>query len=125
MQGGGVPSKRILIVDDEASIRNLLREFLTELGTETACACNGLDALEQVQKFDPDLVIIDLVMPEQEGIETIRTLRKTRKDLKIIAVSGAFSGQFLRTAELLGANAVMPKPLDLKELARLVNNLLG
>lgn len=120
-----MPAKRILIVDDEASIRSLLKEFLTGLGFETACACNGLDALEQVQSFDPDLLIIDLVMPEREGIETIRTLRKTRKDLMIIAVSGAFSGQFLRTAELLGANAVMPKPLDLQELERLATNLIS
>jgi len=120
-----LPAKRILIVDDEASIRDLLTDFLTELGFETALACNGMDALEQTKSFDPDLAIIDLVMPEQEGIETIRTLRKTRKDLKIIAVSGAFSGQFLRTAELLGANAVMPKPLDLQELERLVQKLIG
>lgn len=120
-----MPAKRILIVDDEASIRSLLTEFLTALGFETALACNGLDALKQVRKFDPGLLIIDLVMPEQEGIETIRTLRTTRKDLKIIAVSGAFAGQFLRTAELLGANAVLPKPLDLQELERLVNKLVN
>ncbi|MGD0580947.1 MAG: response regulator [Bryobacteraceae bacterium] len=124
-QGGVLPGKRILIVDDEAAIRGLLTEYLTGLGFETAIACNGLDALEQVRTFDPDLLIIDLVMPEQEGIETIRTLRTTRKDLKIVAVSGAFAGQFLRTAELLGANAVLPKPLDLQELARLVNQLVA
>lgn len=119
-----MPAKRILIVDDEASIRSLLTEYLTELGFETAFGCNGLDAIEQVQKFDPHLLIIDLVMPEQEGIETIRALRATRKDLKIIAVSGAFAGQFLHTAELLGANAVLPKPLDLKGLERLVKKLV-
>lgn len=120
-----MPGKRILIVDDEAAIRGLLTEYLTGLGFETAFACNGLDALDQVRTFDPDLMIIDLVMPEQEGIETIRTLRTTHKDLKIVAVSGAFAGQFLRTAELLGANAVLPKPLDLQELARLVNQLVA
>jgi len=120
-----VPGRKILVVDDEAAIRSLLTEFLTDLGFDTAYACNGLDALEMVQSYDPDLLIIDLVMPEQEGIETIRTLRSTHKDLKIVAVSGAFAGQFLRTAELLGANAVLPKPLDLQELTRLVNALLG
>ena len=120
-----MPAKRILIVDDEAPIRGLLTEFLTELGFETAFACNGLDALERVRNFDPHLLIMDLVMPEQEGIETIRTLRTTRKDLKIIAVSGAFAGQFLHTAQLLGANTALPKPLDLKELERLVKKLVG
>ncbi len=120
-----MPSKRILIVDDEAPIRELLTEYLGELGYETVEAFNGLDALQKLKTVDPGLVILDLVMPEQEGIETIREIRLTHKDLKIIAVSGAFAGQFLRTAELLGANAVLPKPLNLMELKRLVKELLG
>jgi CheY-like chemotaxis protein len=120
-----VPPKRILIVDDEAPIRQLLVDYLGELGYETAEACNGLDALEKLKTFDPGLIILDLVMPEQEGIETIHEVRLTHKSLKIIAVSGAFAGQFLRTAELLGANAVLPKPLNLAKLAGLVKRLLG
>ena len=120
-----MPSRRILIVDDEAPIRQLLTDYLGDLGYETVEACNGLDALHQLKTADPGLIILDLVMPEQEGIETIREIRMTHKDLKIIAVSGAFAGQFLRTAELLGANAVLPKPLNLKELKRLVEELLG
>ena len=120
-----MPTKRILIVDDEASIRQLLVDYLGELGYETAEACNGLDALEKLKTFDPALIILDLVMPEQEGIETIHEIRLTHKDLKIIAVSGAFAGQFLRTAELLGANAALPKPLNLAALAELVKKLLG
>jgi CheY-like chemotaxis protein len=120
-----VPSKRILIVDDEAPIRQLLSEYLGELGYETVEAFNGLDALRKLKTVDPGLIILDLVMPEQEGIETIREIRTTHKDLKIIAVSGAFAGQFLRAAELLGANAVLPKPLNLAELKRLVMELLG
>jgi CheY-like chemotaxis protein len=113
-------AKSILIVDDEAPIRQLLSDYLGSLGYATVEACNGMDALQKLRTLDPALIILDLVMPEQEGIETIRVIRATRKDLKIIAVSGAFAGQFLRTAELLGANAVLPKPLDLKELKRLV-----
>lgn len=117
--------KRILIVDDEAPIRQLLADYLGQLGYQTDEACNGLKALQKLKTFDPGLVILDLVMPEQEGIETIHEIRKTHKELQIIAVSGAFAGQFLRTAELLGANAVLPKPLNLKELARLVKDMVG
>ena len=124
-EGEYLPPKRILIVDDEAPIRQLLVDYLGSLGYETAEACNGLDAVQQVKTFDPGLIILDLVMPEQEGIETIHEIRLTNKSLKIIAVSGAFAGQFLRTAELLGANAVLPKPLNLSELARLAKELLG
>ncbi len=120
-----MPAECILIVDDEAPIRQLLVEYFGQLGYTTAEACNGLDALDQVRAIGPALVILDLVMPEQEGIETIHEIRKTHKDLKIIAVSGAFAGQFLRTAELLGANAVLPKPLNLAELGGLVKKLLS
>jgi CheY-like chemotaxis protein len=120
-----VSPKRILIVDDEAPIRQLLVDYLGEMGYETAEACNGLDALAKLRTFAPELIILDLVMPEQEGIETIHEIRLTHKDLKIIAVSGAFAGQFLRTAELLGANAVLPKPLNLAALSELVKRLLG
>ena len=120
-----MPLKCILIVDDEAPIRQLLVEYFTQLGYNTAEACNGLDALEKVKLLEPGLVILDLVMPEQEGSETIHEIRLTHKELKIIAVSGAIAGQFLRTAELLGANAVLAKPLNLAELARLVKKLLG
>ena len=117
--------KCILIVDDEAPIRQLLVEYFGGLGYRTAEAFNGLDALEKLESVDPGLIILDLVMPEQDGIETIHEIRMTGRNLKIIAVSGAFAGQFLRTAELLGANAVLPKPLDLVELAALVKKLLG
>jgi len=120
-----VPSKCILIVDDEAPIRELLTEYLGGLGYQTIEAANGLDALQKLKTAVPALIILDLVMPEQEGIETIRAIRLTNKDMKIIAVSGAFAGQFLRAAELLGANAVLPKPLDLAELKRLVEELIG
>ena len=117
--------KRILIADDEAPIRTLLRDYLESLGYAVAEACNGLDVLDQLMIFKPELLILDLVMPEQEGIETIRQVRAKHKDVKIIAVSGAFAGQFLRTAKLLGANAVLPKPLDLAELAGLTAELIG
>ena len=112
-----------MIADDEAPIRQLLSDFLGGLGYETAEASNGLEAVARLHDVNPAVVILDLVMPEQEGIETIRQIRKTHPEIKIIAVSGAFAGQFLRTAELLGANAVLPKPINLAELARLVGRL--
>jgi len=120
-----LPTKRILIADDEAPIRSLLRAYLESLGYEIAEACNGLEVLDKLALSQPELLILDLVMPEQEGIETIRQVRAKHKNVKIIAVSGAFAGQFLRTAELLGANAVLPKPLNLTELARVAKELIG
>jgi CheY-like chemotaxis protein len=120
-----VAAKRILIADDEAPIRRLLRDYLGGLGYATAEAANGRDAVAQLGTFDPQLLILDLVMPEQEGIETLRQIRATNRTVKVIAVSGAFAGQFLRTAELLGANMVLPKPLNLQQLAKSIAELIG
>jgi CheY-like chemotaxis protein len=120
-----VAAKRILIADDEAPIRRLLSDFLGGLGYDIAEAANGRDAVIQIQSWKPQLLILDLVMPEQEGIETLRQIRATNKTVKVIAVSGAFAGQFLRTAELLGANMVLPKPLNLQQLAKSIGELLA
>lgn len=70
------------------------------------------------------MLITDLVMPGQEGIETIRTARREWPQLRIVAISGAFFGQFLRTAEVLGAKAVLQKPIRPDELLKAVREVL-
>jgi len=103
---------RILVVDDEDGVRSLLRHLLTDAGHEVLEAGNGKEATEKLRSEAIDLMITDLVMPEREGIETILELRRTRPDLGIIAMSGAFGGQFLRAARLFGARATLSKPID-------------
>ncbi len=102
---------RLLVADDETAVRNLLRTALEKDGYEVLEAANGKQALKEVRAGRVDLVIMDLVMPEQEGLETIRILRKEVPGIGIIAMSGAFGGQFLETARLLGADAVLSKPV--------------
>ena len=72
-----------------------------------------------------DLVITDLVMPEQEGLETLRRLRVERPNLPVIAISGAFGGSFLETASRLGATATLAKPIDPETLLRAVRKALA
>jgi CheY-like chemotaxis protein len=103
---------RILVVDDEEGVRSLLRHLLTAAGHYVVEATNGKDATEKLKAEHIDLMITDLVMPEREGIETILELHRTRPDLGIIAMSGAFGGQFLRAARLFGARATLAKPID-------------
>lgn len=122
-ESGGSP-KTILIVDDEASVRRLLREILVDAGYAVCEAGNGKEALDVLVSCTADLVITDLVMPEQEGIETIRTIRKQHPKLGIIAVSGAFQGRFLRGAELLGADAALMKPIAPETLLDTVRRVL-
>jgi len=115
---------RSLGADEYTSVRGFLREVLTEEGYEVVEAANGKEAIEQARASVVDLVITDLVMPEQEGLETIQALRKDLPGARIIAISGAFEGQFLRPAQLLGANAVLSKPINPELLLATVAEVL-
>ena len=79
---------KILVIDDDKNIRSLLRDFLERDGYEVMEAENGKVGLKLFRENGADLVITDLIMPEKEGIETIRELRRDFSDVKIIAISG-------------------------------------
>jgi PAS domain S-box-containing protein len=115
---------RILVVDDEELVRAYLRSVLEGGGYVVSEAAEGKEAVRQALSSPLELVITDLVMPEQEGIETIQTLRRRLPDLGIIAISGAFGGQFLTTAKILGADAVLDKPVSADVLLGKVADVL-
>jgi hypothetical protein len=119
------PPARILVADDEDGVRGFLRTVLEQAGYEMAEAADGKEALKLVLNQRIDLVITDLVMPEREGIETIRELRRSNPELPIVAISGAFHGGFLGVAEQLGADASLMKPLDPGALLAIVEKLLA
>ena len=119
------PRRTILIVDDQEEICELFAEILAAEGFETLTAPNGYAALETVRNRPVDLVLCDLVMPEKEGLETIQQLRQTHPSMKVVAVSGAFGGSFLRAARLLGASATLPKPVSAEDLVKTVRDVLG
>ena len=122
--GSPTPFARIVVADDEAGVRGFLRAVLEQGGYEVIEAVNGKQAVEETLARRVDLVITDLVMPEQEGIETIRALRRDMPGIGIIAISGAFQGQFLKTAQLLGADAVLNKPVSAGLLLASVDKVL-
>jgi len=115
---------RVLLVDDDAAILGLLRQMLENSGYEVETAANGKLAIAAFERQRADVVVCDLVMPEKEGLETIRRLRAIDATARIIAMSGYFAGQFLHTARLLGADATLPKPISGPELVRLLRQVL-
>ena len=117
--------KRILIADDEPSVRSFFRAVLERAGYTVFEAGNGREAFQQAHTEKVDLLITDLVMPEQEGIETIRALRADSPGIAIIAISGAFGGEFLKIARLLGADAVLAKPVSPSVLLSQVAEVLS
>jgi DNA-binding response OmpR family regulator len=117
------PAPCILVADDEPDVRDLIREILQESGFEVVTASNGQQAMERLESLPIDLLIVDLVMPEQEGLETIRMLRKRRPEVKILAISGS-GALYLRVARLLGAQTTLQKPFTVDALVEKVTALL-
>jgi len=117
--------RRILVVDDEAAIRELIRHILEPAGYKVMEAASGRQALAAINEGLPDLVITDLVMPDQEGIETIRELKKQHPELRVIAMSGAGGGRYLPAAKLLGADVSLTKPIRPQVLLREVQRILS
>jgi CheY-like chemotaxis protein len=115
---------RIVVADDEAGVRSFLRLVLEGAGYEVLEAPSGKLALQEARAGRVDLVITDLVMPEQEGIETIRALCREVPGVGIIAISGALGPQFLEVARMLGAQAVLSKPLSAELLLAKVAEVL-
>ena len=115
----------ILVVDDDPAIRSFLGRVLSGAGYRVLGAKDGKEAVQHVNISEVDLMITDLIMPEQEGLETIEILHRRRPGLKIIAISGKFGGQFLRVAKLFGAQATLTKPVLPDQLLEAVRQVLG
>lgn len=115
----------VLVVDDDVNVRKVLSLMLESGGYRVLEAADGRIALEQVRREHIDLVLTDLVMPEQEGFETIQAIRRERPSIKVIAMSGAFGGGFLHMAKLLGAHSTLQKPLRVEVVLRAVADALA
>jgi len=114
----------ILVVDDDAAIRELMAELLSGQGFTVHQADNGRRAMEAVEREAVDLVITDLIMPEQEGLQTIRQLRQKYPHIRVIATSGYLGADHLQHASVFGACATLRKPFPLDSLLRTVEKVL-
>lgn len=116
MEPVGVGPTRILVVDDDPRVREVLSAMLESAGYDVSLASNGRDAVSILETQRFTAILTDLVMPEQEGIETIKLIRRDYPELKIIAMSGAFGGDYLRIAGYLGAHSTLAKPINMETL---------
>lgn len=117
----------ILVIDDDASVREVVSEMLRLEGHEVTIAENGRDAIPLLSAHEFDLVITDLIMPEKEGIETISEIRRTDRRIPIVAISGGGRlgpGDYLETARYIGADATLAKPFARQELLATIEALL-
>jgi DNA-binding response OmpR family regulator len=116
----------ILLIEDDELLRSVLAAVLTQAGYVVAEAGDGKKGLELARSLRPHLVITDLVMPEKEGIETIRELRHGRPEVPIIAMSGAAAASsYLALAGKLGARRTLLKPFKAEVLLLAINDAIG
>src|SRR5437868_15503062 len=111
--------KKILVIDDDALVRDTIVRILERKGYAVLVAADGVRGLHMFRSEQPDLVITDIIMPEKEGLETIREIRGEQPDAKIIAIyDGARNGNldFLRMAGEFAASEIIPKPINPAEI---------
>lgn len=117
----------ILLVDDDEQFRTMLSEVLKRAGHDVQEACNGSEATRMYRSHRTDLVITDLIMPDKEGLETIREIRQNDPGVRIIAMSGGGRNgniDYLRMASMFGAQQVVDKPFAHREILEAVRRLL-
>jgi CheY-like chemotaxis protein len=120
LKGENMP--KLLIVDDEADVREFASNFFRKRKIEVTTSSSGEEAVETAQKLNPDLVLLDIKMGGIDGIETLRRIKETGKNTKVIMVTGRKpdeEGVFEKCRQL-GAIGYIHKPLELEELERIV-----
>ena len=116
--------KTILVIDDEPSILELFKNYLESEDVAVVTAENGKLAESMLERYSPDLIITDLLMPEKDGIETVRHIKLQYPEIKIITMSGAGNELFLDASEMLGADLAITKPIDFTQLKTQLADLL-
>lgn len=115
-----------MLVDDQDDVREMIKASLVRFKFTVIEASNGKEAMSRFKPGMVDLVITDILMPEEDGLEVIMKLRDIKPDIKIIAISGggkAGPENYLSVARLLGADHVMAKPFSVRELINKVREM--
>jgi len=115
---------RILLVDDSSLIRKLLKKALEEGGFEAEEAKDGLEAIEKHKSFNPDLTIMDLVMPEMGGLDAIMEIKQKKPEAKFIVMTSTSRKDEIVTAKTLGVLEYIIKPLKLSDFLSTVRRVL-
>jgi two-component system alkaline phosphatase synthesis response regulator PhoP len=127
-------AKRIMVVDDEPDVRNFLAACLEDAGFKVDTAFDGVDALEKVEAFSPDLMTLDMVMPRMSGVKVLRTLRKNKKwaNLPIIVITAHARDEmgsnqiedFMAMTSKVRPRIILEKPISPANLVKTISEIL-
>jgi DNA-binding NarL/FixJ family response regulator len=117
--------KRVLIADDSTSVRDVIRTFLRDQEEIEICgeAVDGLDALKKAQSLKPDLILLDLVMPEVNGAVVASILKRKMPDLRIIMFTMYSDNVSKALSSAIGVDAVLSKPDGMSHVVESINSL--
>jgi len=116
---------KILLVDDGEDLCRLFTESLGREGFQVVAVSSGHEALALVELEPPDLIVLDLVMQEMDGLEILRRLRKRAEAVKVVVLTAHGTAQRVRDAMALGVREFLGKPFDLNRLLRIVAEEVG
>lgn len=116
-------AKRILIIDDERPLLETLEMFLTEKGYAVGCAMSAKEGLKQSIAFDPHVIILDIRLPDMNGLDVLKELVRNGKK-NIIIITAFHDMDITIKAMKLGAFDYIPKPIDVEELERVIDKAL-
>jgi CheY-like chemotaxis protein len=119
--------KKILIVDDERLMRAVLQHNVILAGYDVIVASNGREAMQKIQEVTPDLIVVDLVMPDMNGFEMLRRIRSNKETMQtpVIVVSALQSQTDIEEAKASGADIYLTKPIKPEEFIKHVKKYLG
>ncbi|MBI4831568.1 MAG: response regulator [Candidatus Lindowbacteria bacterium] len=122
-----MPKEKILVVEDQASFREFLQISLTKLGFDVATALTGKMALAKAKEYEPDLILLDVMLPDTDGYEICHELREVPEMslIPIIFVSAVSTDKHIQKAMAAGGTDYVVKPLSVEDVKSLVTRYLG
>jgi two-component system OmpR family response regulator len=118
--------KRVLVIEDDEAMCKHLQDLLVYFGYEVRSAHNGNTGLAAVKSWQPDLVVLDVFLPEKDGFEILIEVRRDFPKMKVLVISGKehlIYGKSIKFAEQLGANSTLTKPFTSNELERCIRTM--
>ncbi len=120
-----VEKNKVLIVDDEATLRNVLSQELESEGYDVLCACDGDEALELLKKKTFDIILLDIKMPRVSGFEVLKFIKSKMPQVKVIMLTAFADLKNAIESKKLGAEDFISKPYDLIDLLSTMERVLS
>ena len=119
-----MPDIKVLLIDDETDYSETMGFYLRAKGYDVKTTSSGRDGIEEIKRERPDIVFLDFLMPEMDGVETLSGIRVIDKELPVIMVTAYASDEKVQTAKGYGISGIFPKAEDFTVAARLVGEAL-